>query len=317
MYPTYRKEQDHYAVILAGGDGSRLMSLTRRITGRNTPKQFCPIISSSTLFEQTRRRVALGFSDERTVVVLNGKHRDFYDGQISNLPDSQLVIQPENRGTAPAVLLALFRLAKLNPRAVVTVFPSDHYIDDEQRFMSYVDIAMSVAALRSSQLVLLGIKPDRPEPGYGWIESAGPVRQGSEFLRVARFWEKPAKLLALRLWQRGCLWNSFVMAGTLEAFLAVTVRALPALRHAFEPIWAGFGTSNERAIIATVYADLPCSDFSKDILARFPRNLLMVPVEDLCWNDLGDPSRVHEAPSTRLKFDPTGSHGEPFRKEMV
>lgn len=191
MYPTHRMEQERYAIILAGGDATRLMPLTRRITGRSVPKQFCPIVGESTLLEQTQRRVALEISSSRTLLVLNRRHEGFYSRQIGDFPESRLVLQPENRGTAPAILFALLKLAKLNPYAIVAVFPSDHYVDDDGRFMSYAALAMRTAVLRSGQLVLLAIKSDRAETSYGWIEPAGPLENGSELLRVARFWGPP------------------------------------------------------------------------------------------------------------------------------
>ena len=93
MYPPYRMERDNYAVILAGGDATRLLPLTRRITGRAVPKQFCPIVGASTLLEQTRRRIALEISQRRTFLVLNRKHENHYEHHIGDLPESQLVIQ--------------------------------------------------------------------------------------------------------------------------------------------------------------------------------------------------------------------------------
>lgn len=164
MNPIGRVQQERYAVILAGGDATKLMSLTRRITGRPVPKQFCPVAGESTLLEQTRRRVALEISPKRTLLVLNRRHQAFYGDQIADVPESRLVVQPENRGTAPAILFALLRLAKVNPYAVVTVFPSNHYVDDDGRFMSYADVAMGTATLRSGQLTFQ-IAPSRDTVG--------------------------------------------------------------------------------------------------------------------------------------------------------
>ena len=151
----------------------------------------------------------LKVSRHHTLLVLTRSHEDFYRDQLSASPDPNLLIQPDNRGTAPAILFALLRIAKLDPHAVVSVFPSDHYVDSEEVF-SHVYLAMRTANLRRRQLILLGIKPDRVEPGYGWIEPAGPLCEGSTLLRVARFWEKPPQPLARKLWQGGCFWNSFV-----------------------------------------------------------------------------------------------------------
>ncbi|MGH7987704.1 MAG: sugar phosphate nucleotidyltransferase [Candidatus Binataceae bacterium] len=294
MHPANYVEPNRYAVILAGGDATRLMALSRRITGQSIPKQFCPIVGESTLLDQTRRRVALIFNPKRTIVVLTRKHEEFYRDQVDDLPDSNLVVQAENRGTAAAILYALVRIAKLDPYAVVTVFPSDHFVDNQRRFMSHAETAMRAATAHPSQLVLLGIKPDRAESGYGWIEPAESSGEGSTFLRVARFWEKPPTALAQKLWRRGCLWNSFVMAGTVRAFATMVARSLPELKRTFSSVWLALGTSDEQATMRQAYARLPCRDFSSEVLARNARALAVVPVGGVYWNDLGDPHRVYE-----------------------
>src|SRR5262249_28271598 len=127
----------------------------------------CPIIGESTLLAQTRRRVALKISSQPTIVVLTCSHEDFYRDQLDASPNPDLLIQPDNRGTAPAILFALLRVAKPHLYAVVSVFPSDHYVDNEKLFMCYAELAMRTANLRRRQLVLLGTKPDRAESGYG------------------------------------------------------------------------------------------------------------------------------------------------------
>jgi mannose-1-phosphate guanylyltransferase len=294
MHNVRRIEDDRYAVILAGGNATRLMPLTRRITGRPIPKQFCPIIGESTLLAQTCRRVALRVSRHRTLLVLTRSHEDFYREQLRASPDPNLLIQPENRGTAPAILFALLRVAKLDPHAVVIVFPSDHYVDNEELFMCHADLVMRTANIRRRQLALLGIKPDRAEPGYGWIEPAGSLCEGSTLQRVARFWEKPPEPLARKLWRRGCLWNSFVMAGTARAFLTMTLRALPELKQTVAGVWSAIGTPDEYEAMEVAYADLPCRDFAADVLAQNAADLAIVPVQGLYWNDLGDPRRVYE-----------------------
>jgi mannose-1-phosphate guanylyltransferase len=270
------------------------MPLSRRITGRSIPKQFCPVVGESSLLDQVRRRVALAVSPRHTILVLTRQHQDFYLDQVRDVPQSHLLVQPDNRGTAPAILYALMRLAKLDPYAVVTLFPSDHYVDDERLFMSQTKAAMRAASLSPTQLVLLGIRPDRAEAGFGWIEPAERRDCNAGPLRVARFWEKPSVPVANRLWKQGCLWNSFVIAGTIRAFLTMIVRALPELQRAFACAFSVLGTPHERAVMERIYAKIPCRDFSREVLERNAQDLMVLPVEDVYWNDLGDPRRVYE-----------------------
>jgi mannose-1-phosphate guanylyltransferase len=293
MSPMQGVEQDRYAVILAGGDASRLMPLSRRITGRPVPKQFCPIIGGHSLLAQTRRRIAHRFSPKRTLIVLTRHHEEFYGNQVRDVPPSNLIIQPDNRGTAAAIFYAMMRLAKLDPDSVAAVFPSDHYVSDDRRFMLHMELAIEMAQVRPAQLALVGIKPDRAETEFGWIEPGERLGQ-SKLFTVRRFWEKPSNTLADRLWKQGCLWNSFMMAGTVRSFLTSTARALPELKRAFAFAWPALETPREALAIDGVYAQLPSRDFSREVLARSARSLMVMPVEDVYWNDLGDSRRVHE-----------------------
>src|SRR5690242_14578469 len=116
-----------WGVILAGGDGKRLLPLTRRIAGDNRPKQFCAIMDGETLLTQTRRRVGRMIQPRQTLLVVTKMHECFYADQLADIASGSLLVQPCNRGTAPAILYSLFRLRDSDPNAVVGFFPSDHH----------------------------------------------------------------------------------------------------------------------------------------------------------------------------------------------
>ncbi len=137
--------RDRWAVILAGGDGTRLQSMTRAITGDSRPKQFVPLIGGATLLDQTRRRVARSVTPAQTFVIITEKHRRFYESLVPELSRGLLLEQPENKGTAPAILYALLRVATRSPQAIVALFPSDHFFADDEEFMSHVDTAFDAA----------------------------------------------------------------------------------------------------------------------------------------------------------------------------
>src|SRR5262249_43663057 len=155
------------------------------------------------------------------------------------------LVQPRNRGTAPAIQYALLRVASLEEAATVAIFPSDHYVSDDRRFMAHVDVAFEVVRSRSDIVILLGISPDESETGYGWIEPGNPItaRTSGTVLRVDRFWEKPSSEVAERLYAQGCLWNSFVMIGSVAAFLSVIASTLPGLCESFETLRPVLGSS--------------------------------------------------------------------------
>jgi mannose-1-phosphate guanylyltransferase len=284
---------NRWAVILAGGDGTRLRSLTRSITGDERPKQFVPVIGGKTLLDQTRRRVATAVSLDQTLFVVTEKHERYYRSLARNVGQDQLLVQPTNKGTAPAIVYALMRIAAQSPRAVVAFFPSDHYFADDELFMSHVEAAFDNAALNET-VTLLGITPEAPEVEYGWIEPHASILNHlpRAVTRVRRFWEKPTLNIARRLMQRGCLWNSFVMVGRVDVFLRLVQQALPGLYSDFGSILPSLGTAAELRTVRHLYSQIPDSNFSQQVLAVRPDDLTVMKVEQVGWSDLGEPSRV-------------------------
>jgi mannose-1-phosphate guanylyltransferase len=285
---------ERWAIILAGGEGTRLRDLTRRIAGDDRPKQFCPLLGEETLLDETRRRVAHGVSAPRTVFSVTAAHEPFYAPLLADVGSHQIVVQPANRGTAPAIFYALLRVAATAPNDSVAIFPSDHYVSDDEAFMAHVGAAFDLAAARPDLVALLGVTPDRPETEYGWIEPAEPVAgpQGWSLYRVQRFWEKPAPDLARTLLEDGCLWNSFVMVGRVASLLGLISRALPDLVRAFLPLRRFLGTRVEAAVAEAVYHRLRSADFSRSVLSPNVPHLAVLPVWGVDWSDLGHPERV-------------------------
>ncbi len=285
---------NRWAVILAGGDGSRLLPLTRTLTGDERPKQFCKIIGEGTLLEVTRRRVEHVLPAAKTLVVLNEKHKRYYGKLISGIPDNNLIVQPKNIGTAPAILYSLLHLEKLDPNAVVAFFPSDHYFSDEAAFMFDVELAFDAAELNPNTVILMGIKPEAPDEEYGWIEPdfTSPFDAVSEVWPVSRFWEKPERALAVDLMEQGCLWNSFVMVGKASGFVRMIRLAAPMLFQRFEIVRPDIQTAREKDAIGRLYASELDTNFSTRILMRRPSDLAVIPVGSSAWSDLGSPERV-------------------------
>ncbi len=289
--------RDRWAVILAGGDGTRLQPMTRAITGDNRPKQFVPVIGGSTLLNQTRRRVALSIESTRTLIVVTQKHRGFYEQLAHEISPNLLVEQPVNKGTAPAILYALLRVAAKSPKAVVALFPSDHFFADDEEFMSHIDVAIDAVEVQPSAVMLLGITPTSPETEYGWIEPQPSILASAQksITRVRKFWEKPSLNLATSLMERGCLWNSFVMVGCVDALLKMTQAAMPEMFAAFAATMPAFETASEHKALAALYSGIEDSNFSHQVLAARPEDLMVMRVGEVGWSDLGEPNRVLSA----------------------
>jgi mannose-1-phosphate guanylyltransferase len=288
------KRSNRWAIVLAGGEGMRLRPLTRRIAGDERPKQFCPFVDGQTLLDRTRARVHRLVPPDRTCLVLTRHHEPFFAPLLAGGPRGPLVVQPYGRGTAPAILYGLLRIAETAPLATVALFPSDHYVSDDATFMAHVEAGFSAIEARPDLIVLLGMEAASPEVQYGWIEAGDRLLDESAFPvhRVRRFWEKPSLALAETLFERGCLWNTFVLVAGVPALLALIRAAAPDLYGAFMTAWRGRSTLGESDAMRSLYARLPSTNFSEDVLGTKTANLAVLPVRGVTWSDWGEPARV-------------------------
>jgi mannose-1-phosphate guanylyltransferase len=296
------KPQDHPyshargAIILAGGDGARLRSFTRAVLRRDAPKQFCRLVGSRTLLEQTIQRASLVAEAGTTFTVVNRAHESLYLPLLTSHSSRRIIAQPANRGTAPAILYALLHLAKIDANAPVIILPSDHYFDDEAALAGHADAAFEAVEKRPELTILLGVTPSSAEPSYGWIEPG--ARLGTFRLKevhaVGRFIEKPVPSFAAQLMASGCLWNTFIMVGRVSTMLSLFLVAAPDLYSVFAKTSNAFDTVREQAAIERLYGRLPVINFSKDVLEQARTNLAVLPVTGIHWSDLGEPARVLE-----------------------
>ncbi len=284
-----------WVAILAGGDGVRVRALTRRVAGDDRPKQFCALVGNEPLLTETRRRAALVAPARRTFTVVTHGHEPFYRPLLADMRTSAVVVQPENRGTAPAILYTLLRIAAWGPHDLPVAFlPSDHFISDEAAFMAHVDQAFEGTRQRPDLVALLGVTPDSVESGYGWIEPGPPVAglRSATLIHVRGFCEKPSDAEAEQLRAQGWLWNSFVVVGRMSTLLALIKLTVPTLFEAFARVRRTLGTLGETEAIERLYCALPLVDFSRHVLAARPDHLAVLPVQGMYWSDLGDPGRV-------------------------
>jgi mannose-1-phosphate guanylyltransferase len=292
LRPDCNENWSHrWGVILAGGDGTRLLPLTRQIVGDDRPKQFCPVIGGETLLQQTRTRVSGMIRPQQTLLVLTEVHEAFYLNQVDDVASSCLLVQPCNRGTAPAILFSLMHVIQLDRNALIAFFPSDHYFSEDSVLSAHIDSAFREAQSYPGLVILLGISPETPETDYGWIQPGAPLENGARkpVFRVVRFWEKPPEPLAHSLKKLGCLWNTFIMVGQVRAFLRLFRRALPALFSTFSGLSR---VTVDRGLLKNVYSRISTVNFSHDVLSACPSLLAVIRADGLVWSDLGTPARV-------------------------
>ncbi|OYW21115.1 MAG: hypothetical protein B7Z55_06170, partial [Planctomycetales bacterium 12-60-4] len=251
----------------------RLQGLTQLIYGDRRPKQFCPLISKRTLLAEARQRAERSISTEKILYSVMQCHRDYYLSELWDLPN-QLVEQPCNRGTAPAVLYSLLHVARLDPDAVVAILPCDHYYSRESVFTEALAEAFQIAKNRQESVVLLGAQPTVAEVDYGWIELGRCIDRHPHTYQVLGFHEKPPLPLAQQLFRRGCLWNTFVMVGHIDAFLALAQEAVPDLLQGLRNIPISPKTDEEKRIVEWLYDRTATADFSLQVLSLVERQLL-------------------------------------------
>ncbi len=284
-------DSDRCAIILAGGDGTRLRVLTDKMPGGPRPKQFCALLGPETMFTQTRRRVAQLIPDERTLTIVTRSHDRFYTPLLADSAPQSIVVQPANHGTAPAILYALMRATRQFHDGSVAVFPSDHYVGDDTRFMGHVKVALDAVDGERDTVVLVGAPATAAETGYGWIEPGGQIGR-SRLYRVRRFWEKPSPASAQALWQRGCLWNTFVMVSRASTLVSLIASALPDLCKAFDAIEGSLGTGREDDAIERLYREIEPISFSDRVLALAGDRLAVLPLSGVEWSDIGELHRI-------------------------
>jgi mannose-1-phosphate guanylyltransferase len=220
--------------------------------------------------------------------------------QLLSRAPGTVIIQPANKETGPGILLPLMHVYKKYPGATVAVFPSDHFIVEEDLFMDHVEIAFRAVERNPSSLILLGTQPHAPEPEYGYIVPGREADPG--FCEVLQFVEKPAPDAALKLIEQGGLWNTMVIVFKVKTMLNLVRGADLRMYHLFERIFQALGTAQETDTINDVYGHMETVNFSKGLLEKFATancaRLLVFAVRDVRWSDWGSERRITTALQT-------------------
>src|SRR5882762_3426405 len=280
-------------MILAGGRGTRFWPLSRR----KRAKQLLALDGKHTMIQQTVARLTPLASTKRFWIVTNHDLRPVLLKQLPRLPANQILAEPGGRNTAPAIGLAAYLLLRQDPDAVLGLFPSDHVITDEKTFRETLKNGIALAAA-GENVVVLGVRPWRPETGYGYIEVGAPAN--SQALRVRRFTEKPDAVRASEFLEAGnYLWNSGMFLWSARTLTRALEEHLPKTAALLAKIAAAFGTREFESTFKTLYPK--CENISVDYAILEPRsakggaasNIFCVPA-DFGWNDLGSWTALYE-----------------------
>lgn len=272
--------KDNYCVIMCGGIGSRFWPFSRK----TLPKQFLDFFGTGrSLLQQTFDRFNKIIPTENILIVTNEMYADLVRFQIPELNPEQILLEPTRRNTAPCIAWASYHIRALNPNANIVVAPSDHLILKEGEFMEAVKKGLDFVG-KSDKLLTLGIKPNRPETGYGYIQIA--EKEGENFYKVKTFTEKPELELAKVFIESGeFYWNSGLFLWNVNSIIQTIEKVLPELSIILEKGEGLYGTPEEKTFIDENFS--LCPNVSIDFGVMEKADNVYVSLGDFGWSDLG------------------------------
>lgn len=279
--------QNTYAVIMAGGVGSRFWPYSRNYR----PKQFLDIFGTgSSLIQMTNHRFLSICPQENIYVVTNESYYDLVKEQLPELSDHQILTEAVGRNTAPCIAYASYKIASKNPGATIIVSPSDHAIFKEQQFCEVINTAVDAAA-NSDKIITIGIKPSRPETGYGYIQF---MPDGSDAVqRVKTFTEKPQLDLAQKFLESGdFVWNSGIFIWNAQTIKSAFEDFLPEMAELFGHEDARYYQPEEKDYIREAYYQ--CRNISIDYGVMEKATNVFVVLGDFGWSDIGSWATLHD-----------------------
>jgi len=272
-----------YALIMAGGSGTRLWPASREAR----PKQLLGLLSERTMLQEACQRVAPLVPDDQIFVVTSEAYTDVVRQQIPQVPAANVIGELEGHGTAPCIGLSALYLKRLDPEAVMAVLTADHYIEKADELRGALGAAAQVA--EEGRLVTLGIEPNRPATGYGYIERGERLARisGLDVYRVEKFTEKPDLSTAQAFMESGrYYWNSGMFIWKVSAILREFEKLMPRLYAQLMEIDAALGTAEERAVLELVWPQVKKETIDYGIMER-AEDVAVIPV-DIGWSDVGD-----------------------------
>ena len=269
-----------YVVIMAGGSGTRFWPFSRV----EKPKQFLDVLGvGQSLLQMTFDRFKATTAASKIYIVTNSKYKDLVVAQLPEMKEDQILLEPFQRNTAACIAYACYKIGHADPEANVIVSPADHIVFKEDIFNGILGQALASAAT-DNNLVTIGVKPNRPETGYGYIQYVEDEK--SEIKKVKTFTEKPAKELAEKFIESGdFVWNAGIFVWSIKAIKKAFIEFLPEMDETFKAISKDFYTGKEQEAVDTAYAQ--CKNISIDYGIMEKAENVYVVLGDFGWSDLG------------------------------
>lgn len=278
------ENRNNNVVIMAGGVGSRFWPMSTE----SVPKQFIDVLGvGRTLLQLTYDRFKGLCPDSNFWVLTNAKYAAQVKEQLPEVPEGNILLEPCRRNTAPCIAYVSWRIKKQNPNANIVVTPSDHFVTDTAEFRRVITTCLKFTS-ETDAVVSLGMKPNRPETGYGYIQAdlTSSSARNKEIFRVDSFREKPDRATAEKyISQKNYFWNAGIFIWRVETIVNAFRLYMPAMAHIFESMNAVYGTPEEQASIDNLYPQ--CENISVDYAIMEKAEEIFVCPADFGWSDLG------------------------------
>jgi mannose-1-phosphate guanylyltransferase len=283
--------ENNYCVIMAGGVGSRFWPLSKM----NKPKQFLDILGTGrTLLQMTFDRFIKICPAENIYIVTSTNYKQIIKEQLPELSDEQILLEPARRNTAPCIAYANYKIFKKNPNANIVTTPSDHLILKENEFTKVIHEGLKFVSNKDAMLTL-GIKPGKPETGYGYIQVNGNKNhiENKNIFKVKTFTEKPDKKLAKIFFDSGeFFWNAGIFIWSLKTIMNAFETHLPEIDSLFKEGIDVYNTKDEASFIKNTYND--CRNISIDYGIMEKADNVYVYGSNFGWADLGTWGSLHD-----------------------
>jgi len=294
MMERSRMPNQTWSIVSVADDGGRIRAFIQRWLGYPKPKPYCVFAGGRSLFQHTMDRAARLCQRERIVAVIAREHRREAWPQLDGRTGGTVLLEPRDCQTAASIYLSLTYIRARDPQATMVVYPSDHFVYPEHRFLDSVKRAVWTAEWLPDRLVLLGVAPDRLELEYGWI-MPGARLDGStsyQIQGVEGILEKPTVAQADAALAGGALWNTGVLAAKGETLWQLGWQYFPDLMARFERLSAVIGTPREGRVLEEVYGDMPARHFFSELVQRVPERTAVIEMNGVLWSDWGRPEWI-------------------------
>jgi|SRR5680860_890657 len=296
MKDQRRTEGNQWAIILAGGDGQRMKPFIQSWLGYPKPKQYCAFVGERSMLQHTWDRADQAGHSENKVTIIDKSHNQEIFRQMETHTKGRIVIQPRNCDTAAGIFLALAYINHWDPQAIVTIYPSDHFIAPQAQFTKMIQETVSAVTRLKERIILLGATPNSPEAEYGWIRPGPSLTGEREFpvRTVEEFIEKPDQKKVQALSQNGGIWNTMIVTAYGSRLWSLGEQWSPDMMELFHQLRRAIGLPQESLTLERIYQAMPKRNFSKNFLESIVSHLATIELQGVLWSDWGRPERIVE-----------------------